>query len=63
MGPGIKTLESILLDGTESDYIRANALMSLKSIGTKETEQIMDFEKSGDKDVLKLTEGSDGNSR
>lgn len=32
----VKTLEKILLDGTEPEYIRADALMSLKSIGTKE---------------------------
>jgi HEAT repeat protein len=55
--PAIKTLESILVDGTEADYIRADAFMSLKSIATKEAERIIaDFRKSGDKNVLTLTE-------
>ena len=55
--PATKTLENILLDATEPDFMRADALMALKSIGTRETEKIVsDFEKSGDKNVLNLDE-------
>lgn len=64
--PATKTLERILLDATEPDYIRADALMSLKSIGTRDAKRIVgDFEKSGDKNVLNSGENrsENGNSR
>lgn len=45
--PGTTTLRHILVDTNEPDYIRADALEALKSIGTSETKKIIDdFQKN-----------------
>jgi hypothetical protein len=51
--PGIETLEGILLDINEPDFIRAEALEALRLFGTRRTEKIIqDFDNAGDKKYL-----------
>ena len=54
--PATSTLTSILFDINEPDYIRADAFIALRSIGTKDTrELIAAFERQGNKTILDLT--------
>lgn len=54
--PATPTLARILFDVNEPDYIRVDAFVALRSIGTKDTREIIaDFEKKGDQNILDLT--------
>jgi hypothetical protein len=53
--PATSTLASILFNVEEADYIRADAFMALKAIGTKDAHAVItDFAKKGDPNVLDL---------
>ena len=51
----ISTLTTILIDVNEPGYIRADAFVALRSIGTKDAyEVITDFERTGEQNILDL---------
>ena len=53
--PATSKLASILFDANEPDYIRADAFVALKSIGTSEIKTLVsEFETKGDTSVLDL---------
>jgi hypothetical protein len=53
--PATSTLAGILFDLDEPDYIRADAFVALKTIGTQDSHAVItDFEKKGDPNVLDL---------
>ena len=53
--PATPILSKILFDVNEPDYMRADALMALRSIGTSEAERtLIEFESRGDSTVLDL---------
>lgn len=54
--PATSTLASILFDLDEPDYIRADAFVALKTIGTKDSHAVItDFAKKGDPNLMNLT--------